>query len=155
MVSDTSSTLVAGPTLTWGTKPATMPFLSSLLLLFLPVIVQSASVPAQLYSPIIAQKLASFASSYNGTYPQWTDHANPARWINFPADKWTSAFFPATLYEMNTRRTLCPDLAGGAKADWLGLGRGWDDGLIPLEIKNTVNHDVGFLSFPFIEELKL
>jgi hypothetical protein len=38
-------------------------------------------------------------------------------------------------------------------ADWVGLGRTWSDGLISLESSNSVGHDVGFLSFPFVEEL--
>jgi hypothetical protein len=40
-------------------------------------------------------------------------------------------------------------------ADWLTLGRSTSNGLIPLELVNTVGHDVGFLSFPFVEELAI
>jgi len=40
-------------------------------------------------------------------------------------------------------------------ANWLELGREASAALVPLEIKNGQGHDVGFLSFPFVEELAL
>ena len=42
-----------------------------------------------------------------------------------------------------------------ANTDWLSLGRTWSAAEIPLEVKTGVGHDVGFLSFPFAEELEL
>ncbi|KAF8894707.1 glycoside hydrolase family 88 protein [Infundibulicybe gibba] len=45
------------------------------------------------------------------------------------------------------------DTSAGNCADWLALGRSVSSGLVPLEAKNSVGHDVGFISFPFIEEL--
>ncbi|KAF9518933.1 glycoside hydrolase family 88 protein [Hydnum rufescens UP504] len=117
----------------------------------------SASVvlglPENLYSPLISSKLAATSATYLGKYPQYTDHASPAQWIWFNPDGWTSGFLPATLYELHTRQSLCPEQSDGI--DWLSRARNWSAGLVPLETANHVGHDVGFLSFPFVEELKL
>jgi hypothetical protein len=107
--------------------------------------------PEQLYSPLISSKLASTSATYPRSYPQYTDHADPAHWLYFGPDTWTSGFFPATLYELNTRQTLCPAQSDGI--DWLSRARTWSSGLIPLEVTNHQGHDVGFLSFPFVNEL--
>jgi hypothetical protein len=56
------------------------------------------------------------------------------------------------LYAMQTREDLCPSVASGH--DFLALGRSWTGGLVPLQSKNTVGHDVGFLSMPFLAELE-
>ncbi|KAG7086513.1 hypothetical protein E1B28_002466 [Marasmius oreades] len=114
--------------------------------------------PPELFSPLIPQKvLRTYSSLPTPTqYPQWT--GTPfGKWDYFVPDTWTSGFFPATLYEMHTRQTLCtenPDVAGLGK-DWLQLGRKACDGLAALPGRNTQGHDVGFLSFAFLEELKI
>lgn len=89
-------------------------------------------------------------------YPQYTD-TTAGKWILFGPDTWTSGFFPATLYALNERKTVCPATAanGLAQADWLNLGRSISTGLIPLTIKTGVGHDLGFLSFPFVDEYDL
>jgi hypothetical protein len=88
----------------------------------------------------------------SGQYPQYTDRTS-GQWIDFPTDYWTSGFLPATLYAMHTREELCPSLSSGV--NWLGLGRRWSAGLTALEAHNTVGHDVGFISMPFVDEITL
>ncbi|KAF9049207.1 d-4,5 unsaturated-glucuronyl hydrolase-like protein [Hymenopellis radicata] len=124
-------------------------FVASLALL------SSAQTPAaELFSSSIASKILATTNSLPASiqYPQWTTAAGD--WSLFPPDTWTSGFFPATLYALNTRKTLCGGNALDA-ADWLSLGRATSAALAPLTTTNTVGHDVGFLSFPYIEELKI
>lgn len=115
----------------------------------------AASPPPQLFSPIVPQKiLATFKALPNPIqYPQYT--TTGGAWLYFSPNTWTSGFFPVTGYALNTRKTLCGATPANnlGIADWLALGRGASNGLIPLEISNGVGHDVGFLSFPFVEEL--
>ncbi|KAK7049399.1 hypothetical protein VNI00_006000 [Paramarasmius palmivorus] len=66
-----------------------------------------------------------------------------------------AGFFPATLYEMHTRQTLCNGDAPGGRVDWLVLARSASSALVDLAGHNSQGHDVGFLSFPFIEELAI
>lgn len=120
--------------------------------------VLGATVPPELFSPLVPQKvLATFKALPNPTkYPQYTDQT-VGQWQLFSPDTWTSGFFPATGYALNTRKTLCgatPNNGLGI-ADWLELGREASAALVPLEIKNGQGHDVGFLSFPFVEELAM
>ncbi|KAF9265801.1 glycoside hydrolase family 88 protein [Marasmius fiardii PR-910] len=114
--------------------------------------------PAELYSPLIPQKVLRSYSSLPSPiqYPQWTDQS-VGKWDYFVPDTWTSGFFPATLYEMHNRQNLCPENsdAAGPGRDWLDLGRKACDGLVGLPGHNTQGHDVGFLSFAFLEELKI
>lgn len=123
----------------------------------------SAVVPPELFSPLIPQKIFNTTQSLPSPiqYPQYTTTWNvtgkpgPGVWLDFVPNTWTSGFFPASLYALNTRKALC----GGTSendlgiADWLQLGRSTSTGLIPLETNNTLEHDVGFVSFPFSEEL--
>ncbi|KAL0574575.1 hypothetical protein V5O48_007387 [Marasmius crinis-equi] len=114
--------------------------------------------PAELFSPLIPQKLLRTYSALPTPvqYPQWTDKSAEGKWDYFVPDTWTSGFFPATLYEMNTRQTLCEEKdAAGLGTDWLSMGRKASDGLVGLPGHNTQGHDVGFLAFPFVEELKI
>ncbi len=116
-----------------------------------------ANVPPELFSPLVPRKiLAAFQTLPNPTkYPQWTSQTGA--WQFFNPDTWTSGFFPATGYALNTRKNLCgatPNNNLGI-ANWLELGRAASAALVPLEIKNNQGHDVGFLSFPFVEELAL
>lgn len=111
------------------------------------------SLPAELFSPLVAQKVIAAANTVQNPpkYPQWTDRTS-GQWQFFNPDTWTSGFFPTTLYALNERLGICPtdDLKA---TDWLLLGQTWSAAEVPSETKTGVGHDVGFLSFPFIEEL--
>ncbi|KAG8736381.1 hypothetical protein FRC11_002671 [Ceratobasidium sp. 423] len=117
--------------------------------------------PSQLTSLLIASKLASTAatlpSSGPPTYPQWTYLSGNGTWEYFPAAKWTSGFLPASLYLMNTRKSvLCKNDNGTGSTDWLAAAQNWMQGLDPVASPNAglfdgVRHDVGFLSFGWIE----
>ena len=113
----------------------------------------AATPPPQLYSPLISSKVRSTATSESNPpiYPQYTD-STVGQWQDFVPDTWTTGFFPATLYALNTRAKLCGTGDGGT---WVQLGRQWSTGEIPLETNNTVGHDVGFLSMPFVEEYNM
>ena len=54
------------------------------------------------------------------------------------------------LYLLDTRTKLCPSVG---HPDWLVLARDWSLGLVPLEEDKNLDHDVGFLSYPFQQEL--
>jgi hypothetical protein len=114
-------------------------------------------LPPQLFDPLVSQKLletADLALGANSTsYPQYTTRDTGA-WLLFGADTWTSGFLPATLYALAERTTLCPgSMSGTTNAQWLELARASASGEIPLETRTSVGHDVGFLSFPFVDEL--
>ncbi|KAI8999050.1 d-4,5 unsaturated-glucuronyl hydrolase-like protein [Trametes punicea] len=113
------------------------------------------SPPAELFSPLVTQKVLKTAQSFPNPpqYPQYTDRVE-GDWIWFTPDLWTSGFFPSTLYAMYERTQLCGSKAGSA-SQWLELGRSWSTGEIPLETHTSVGHDVGFLSYPFVDELKV
>lgn len=89
-------------------------------------------------------------------YPQYTD-TSAGKWLFFSPNTWTSGFFPATAYAMNTRQTLCGSTPanGLAMADWVSLGRSASNGLLSLNANSGIGHDVGFISFPFVEELAM
>ena len=132
---------------------------SSLLLAALPYAWGAdLSLPTELFSPLIAQKVLKTAQTVQSPpkYPQYTDRVQGV-WEYFNPDTWTSGFFPATAYLLNARKDKCgaDDDNGLGGADWLELGRAMSAGLVPLEDHTTQGHDVGFLSFPFIEELKV
>ncbi|KAI0637431.1 d-4,5 unsaturated-glucuronyl hydrolase-like protein [Trametes polyzona] len=117
-----------------------------------------ASPPAELFSPLVAQKVLKTAQAFSSQapqYPQYTDRVN-GKWIWFSPDQWTAGFFPSTLYAMGERKRLCGARAGSiSESQWLDLGRTWSTGEIPLETHTGVGHDVGFLSYPFMDELAL
>lgn len=116
---------------------------------------ESCAPPEELWSPLVSQKFYATAVNVSATqYPQYTDRTY-GLWIDFDVDIWTSGFLPAALYAMHTREALCPGLASDPPVDWLALGRAWSGGLSALEVHNTVGHDVGFISFPLLEELKM
>jgi hypothetical protein len=104
-----------------------------------------------LFSPLVAQKVAATSNDFSGTFPQYTTR-DTGKWLWFTPNTWTSGFFPATLYAMNTRKQLCPHTIPG-NYDWLTKGRDWSLPLVSIETHNTVQHDVGFISYPFQEEL--
>ena len=112
----------------------------------------------ELFSPVISDKiLATFNASLPqpARYPQYTDRTDGV-WLFFNPDTWTSGFLPATGYALNKRKLICGNSAGQLQnVDWLSLSRSASDALIPLEIKNGIGHDVGFLSIPFMEELAM
>jgi hypothetical protein len=118
----------------------------------------SSRSPPELFSPIIRSKLYDTAQTFDPSeplYPQYTDRVQ-GEWKYLQPDTWTSGFFPATLYAMNTRDNICSTSASGRqKIDWVNLGRQWSTGEIPLETHTGVGHDVGFLSFPFVDELAM
>lgn len=113
-------------------------------------------LPPELFSPLIAQKLlatARLAQSNPGSYPQYTTR-DTGEWLFFGADTWTSGFLPATFYALAERAALCPSSTNGTtKNQWLDIARSSATGEIPLELHTSVGHDVGFLSFPFVDEL--
>lgn len=116
-------------------------------------------LPPEAFSPLVAQKVLATAQRIQNPprYPQWTDR-DAGAWQFFSPDTWTTGFFPSTLYALNERKTLCKSRGSDAtliNTDWLSLGQTWSAAEVPLETKTGVGHDVGFLSFPFIEELKL
>ena len=113
------------------------------------------SIPEELYSPLIEQKVLAIASAEPTppTYPQYTDRLQ-GKYLYFnPNTTWTTGFFPATLYALNTRKQLCGSKLNGSEVDWLDLGRQWSTGILPFETHNGLQHDVGFVSYPFQEEL--
>lgn len=112
------------------------------------------SPPSELFSPLVSSKILTIAQNPPNPieYPEYTDRI-VGNWTWFNPDLWTTGFFPATLYAMHTRAELCPSV--GNKDEWLTLGRSWSTPEIPLELHNSVEHDVGFLSYPFMDELKV
>lgn len=126
--------------------------------LFLAISQVCSKTPPELFSPLIRTKLHATAATFDPSrpvYPQYTDRVE-GQWKYLRPDTWTSGFLPATLYAMNTREKLCgPATGGGPKVDWVNLGREWSTGEIPLETQTSVGHDVGFLSFPFVDELEM
>lgn len=118
-------------------------------------IASGQGIPQELFSPLSPQKvLATYRASPSQQWPQFTDGAG--KWEFYPPRTWTSGFFPTTLYALNTRRQLCgaTDANQLGIADWLALGRANSRGL-PLDAGGGVGHDVGFMSFPFVEELAM
>ena len=120
--------------------------------------------PKQLTAPLVAAKLsntvAKLASSGPPAYPQWTYLSGNASWQYFPAATWTSGFFPASLYLMNTRKSvLCKGDNATGQTNWLTSAESWMQGLDPVANPNAglfgVRHDVGFLSFGWFEALAL
>lgn len=115
------------------------------------------SPPAQLYSPLVPGKILAATNALPASiqYPQFTTTAG--RWRLFAPDTWTSGFHPATLYALHQRTKLCgaTNSNGLGAADWLALGRSTSAALASLTKRNSVGHDVGFLSFPYVDELKL
>lgn len=113
-------------------------------------------VAAELYSPLIPSKVLATANKLNNKFPQYTD-SSAGVWKLFSADKWTSGFFPATLYALEKRKSLCRATSANGQntAGWADLGRKTSAGLAALTKTNNVGHDVGFLCFPFVHELDM
>jgi hypothetical protein len=115
----------------------------------------AATAPASLYSTLIYDKTytTTHAVAQSAwTFPQYTDSKGVWKW--FAAQTWTSGFYPAMAYLLNHRVPKCPDINPSRPAGkWLAIGRKWSEGLVQIESNNQVRHDVGFISFPFQEEL--
>lgn len=115
-----------------------------------------ADVPRELFSPLIAQKsLATFHALPSPIeYPQYTD-ATAGDWVYFDPNQWTSAFFPSSLYLLNTRAELCGTTASNAlgTGDWVCLARSASTALLSLNASAGIGHDVGFISDAFVAEL--
>ncbi|KAF9484890.1 glycoside hydrolase family 88 protein [Pholiota conissans] len=116
----------------------------------------AASTPDQIFSPDVPLKVSNAFKALPTAiqYPQYTD-TNAGNWLDFSPNTWTSGFFPATGYALNTRKQLCgaTPANGLGMADWLDLGRAASNGLLTLDADHGIGHDVGFISFPFEEEL--
>ncbi|KAK0458542.1 glycoside hydrolase family 88 protein [Desarmillaria tabescens] len=114
------------------------------------------TVSTNLYSSLIPSKVLATANKLNNKFPQYTD-STAGVWQLFSADTWTSGFFPATLYALEKRKSLCGETSanGLSAADWADLGRQTSAGLAALTTSNSVGHDVGFLSFPYVDELSI
>ncbi|KIY63756.1 glycoside hydrolase family 88 protein, partial [Cylindrobasidium torrendii FP15055 ss-10] len=118
----------------------------------------AAQSPAkELYSPLVASKVLKTYNSLPASiqYPQWT--TTSGKWVLFSPRTWTSSFFPTTLYALHTRESLCgatPQNQLGI-ADWQKLGWEASQGVADISGDHTLDHDVGFLSFPFVEELSV
>ena len=112
----------------------------------------AASPPPELLSSLILQKVSQAAlnNTTPPSYPEYTDSSG--KWQYFIPDTWTSGFFPSMLYALNTRVGLCNN-STSIQTDWLSEARRWSSAEVPLEAQNTEGHDVGFLSFPFVQEL--
>lgn len=115
-----------------------------------------AAVPSELFSSLIPQKVfATFQALPSPIqYPQYTN-TTTNDWIYFNPFTWTSAFLPTIGYAINTRTELCGTTSSNSQGmtDWLDLARSASNGLLPLNASNGIGHDVGFLSFAFVEEL--
>ncbi|KAI5119103.1 hypothetical protein M0805_004873 [Coniferiporia weirii] len=134
---------------------------ASAALLFLPYLAHaspahSPTPPPELFSPLIYEKFLATASNEPNPaqYPEYTDTVKGV-WDYFSPNTWTTGFFPAGLYELHRRQSLCLGASFNRSVDWLSLGRRWAEAIVPLELNNTLEHDVGFVSFPFQEELIL
>jgi hypothetical protein len=136
--------------------PRTLRTAALLLSLKLSTMAFAASAPAELFSPLVPAKVAAAFNALPTPvqYPQYTD-TTAGKWLFFSPDTWTSGFFPVTGYALNTRKALCgaTPANGLGQADWLDLGRAASNGLLDLDANHGIGHDVGFISFPFVEEL--
>ncbi|KAF9650840.1 glycoside hydrolase family 88 protein [Thelephora ganbajun] len=114
----------------------------------------AAQPPKELYSRLVSSKILATARDRRDgkSYPHNTDQVNGI-WNYVGTDWWTSGFFPSTLYSMNRRSELCPTTVD--KVDWVNLGQVWSADLTRLLIRNSVGHDIGFISFPFVDELTI
>lgn len=114
----------------------------------------SFAISRKLFDSTLSKKLLSFSQNQPNpiAYPDLT--TSDGRWVFRKADWWTSGFYPATMYAMHNRAVLCKSgqmVANG----WKAIGQSWSSGEIPLALMNSVGHDVGFLSLPFIQELRM
>ena len=115
-----------------------------------------ADVPLEVFSPLIEQKILATYDALPSPikYPQYTSTSGD--WMYFDPNTWTSAFFPSSLYLLNTRAKLCGGAASNdlvGTADLVDLARSASTALLSIDASGGVEHDVGFISFAFVEEL--
>lgn len=113
----------------------------------------SSLLPPHLFSSEIQQKLHRVATDTVGvpsTFPEFT--SPNYTWTSMPIPTWTDGFFSSALYLLDSRAKLCHQKS---EVDWVSLGQLWSTGLLTLETLDplTLDHDVGFLSYPFQKEL--
>ena len=115
-----------------------------------------AHVPSELFLPLIPQKIKDTYHALPSPikYPHYTD-TTVGHWKYFDPNTWTSGFFPSSLYLLNSRAKLCGATAsnGLGEVNWLDLARSASTALQSLDADYGIGHDVGFISFPFVEEL--
>jgi hypothetical protein len=133
------------------------------------------TVPAELFSSSTLSKVLTLANTTAtpSTWPEYT--GADGSWELEAESDWTSGFFPSSLYLLHQRDLLCPSVRplpvihssvrhsadyvsqSADGTDWLALARTWSSGLYaPSEaVLASWLHDVGFNSFPMLEELKL
>lgn len=113
--------------------------------------------PDELFEPLVAKKVLAMAETVRSPPAYPTITTTSGNWVWSNPDNWVTGFFPSTLYQMAKRECLCPGSTAvdGAVPDWLALGRMWSAAIPPLNWHNGQGHDVGFLSWPFAEELGL
>ncbi|KAG9034107.1 hypothetical protein FRB95_013752 [Tulasnella sp. JGI-2019a] len=121
-------------------------------------------IPTELYSPVITEKVLNTAHSFASQAPKYPHYTTPppynnkaGQWQYYPpAGSWTSGFFPATLMLLAERATKCPggQLVSLPEAESaLTYARTWSAPLSKLTKINGIGHDVGFISFPFQDDL--
>lgn len=124
------------------------------------LLAQAYIPPQELFSPLIFQKALRVASNFSSPtlYPQYTDVSG--EWLYFKLNTWTTGFFPSLLYALDERVAMCSNSTLNPAntpdgTDWLSLARMWSAPETGMERTNTLGHDVGFVSFPFQDELKV
>ncbi|KAH7104068.1 Six-hairpin glycosidase [Auriculariales sp. MPI-PUGE-AT-0066] len=129
----------------------------SALLAALATSVSAWTAPATLFDPLVASKVLATAKTVQNPPKIPSITSTSGTWTWSSANSWTSGFFPATLYQLSKRECMCSGSTSvnGSTPDWRGLGRTWSAALVPLHWHNGVGHDVGFLSWPFVDELAL
>ncbi|KAG8885868.1 hypothetical protein FRB97_009030 [Tulasnella sp. 331] len=110
------------------------------------------SIPPELYSPLITQKLLAVAQNFSNPsqYPEYTTPPpygdQIGRWVWFPTDTWTNGFFPAAMMLLAERAQSCSGgqlISASDAATALGQGRTWSAPLVTLETGSKLGHDVG------------
>jgi len=122
----------------------------------IPALISSVAIPSELFSLLIPQKVLSTFQSLPTPilYPHITDSVE-GKWIDYSINWWTSGFLPATSYLLLARQKMCNSTPSfdTSEGDWLTLGRASSGPLANLDAVSSVGHDIGFISFPFVEEL--
>ncbi|KAH7104069.1 Six-hairpin glycosidase [Auriculariales sp. MPI-PUGE-AT-0066] len=115
------------------------------------------TAPATLFDPLIAAKLLHEAETVNAPPLLPSITSTDGKWMWTSPNNWTAGFLPATLYQLAKRECLCPSstLVGDSVPNWLEYGRTWTGPVATLHWNNTVGHDVGYVSFPFVDEVAL
>ena len=117
-----------------------------------PVLISCVTISSELFSSLIPQKvLATFQSLPTPIlFPHVTDSIE-GKWIDHSINWWTSGFLPASSYLLLARQKMCNSF--NTSGDWLTLGRSSSGPLANLDASHGIGHDIGFISFPFVEEL--